>query len=393
MDHKYLKQKKEINELALLSNILKAPEQTSYVQSVDDLLKIEDESNVTYNSPRSVVDSLLLILNKTSFSTIEYVSFKTKKNNEIDLDSINIKYHKKPMGVFSENYGHKSLLAYSKSTRKTYTDHRFWVNQKSNTLTTGRGCSNQSTHNIIAVLKNGKFKTRDLTPRECEYLMGYPLDFTKYGKNKNGESFELSSSSRFRLCGNGIHGAASLFILDQLVKEPSVKIGSLFSGCMGTESKLGEAHFKSEVVFVSDINKGSCLNLEYKHTGLNVGDIKEINPEELPDFDLLLSGFPCQPFSVSGKRQGEDDEKGRGNLVFNVFDIISTKKPKYVMLENVKNILTISKKDNGKTFLRIISILKGLGYSVDYQLVDTCDLGYLQQRKRVFIVGVKNEAR
>jgi len=114
----------------------------------------------------------------------------------------------------------------------------------------------------------------------------------------------------------------------------------------------------------------------------NYGDATKINPEELPDFDLLVGGFPCQAFSIAGKRKGFDDT--RGTLFFDIARILSEKKPKHLVLENVKGLLT---HEQGRTFQTIIGVLADLGYGVEWQVLNSKDFGVPQNRERVIIVG------
>lgn len=112
------------------------------------------------------------------------------------------------------------------------------------------------------------------------------------------------------------------------------------------------------------------------------GDITQINPQSLPDFDLLTGGFPCQAFSIAGKRRGFEDT--RGTLFFDIARILREKKPRWVVLENVKGLLS---HDNGRTFKTIISTLVELGYGVEWQVLNAKNYGVPQNRERVFIVG------
>lgn len=118
--------------------------------------------------------------------------------------------------------------------------------------------------------------------------------------------------------------------------------------------------------------------------------IADIEPEEIPNFDICLGGFPCQAFSIAGYRQGFKDEKGRGNLFFELARIIEAKTPQVVVLENVKNLVT---HDNGKTFTIILDTLKTLGYHTKYQVLNTATHGNVpQNRERIYIVGFRNHA-
>ena len=110
-------------------------------------------------------------------------------------------------------------------------------------------------------------------------------------------------------------------------------------------------------------------------------DAREINPNALPDIDLICGGFPCQSFSIAGKRGGFEDT--RGTLFFEIARIASVKKPKYMLLENVPGLLN---HDQGRTFQKIISSLDELGYDVTWQVYNSKNFGVPQSRKRLYIV-------
>ena len=114
----------------------------------------------------------------------------------------------------------------------------------------------------------------------------------------------------------------------------------------------------------------------------NYDDITKIKPNKLPDFDLLVGGFPCQAFSIAGKRKGFKDT--RGTLFFDIARILRSKKPRLFLLENVKGLLS---HDNGSTFKIIIATLTKLGYDVQWQVLNSKNFGVPQNRERVFIVG------
>jgi DNA (cytosine-5)-methyltransferase 1 len=114
----------------------------------------------------------------------------------------------------------------------------------------------------------------------------------------------------------------------------------------------------------------------------NYGDATKIDERQLPDFDLLVGGFPCQSFSVAGKRLGFNET--RGTLFFDIARILSHKRPRNFLLENVKGLLS---HDNGKTFQTIIGVLTDIGYCVEWQVLNSKDFGVPQNRERVFIVG------
>ncbi len=116
------------------------------------------------------------------------------------------------------------------------------------------------------------------------------------------------------------------------------------------------------------------------------GDITKVNKSEIPDFDILCGGFPCQPFSQAGYKLGFDD--ARGTLFFDIAEILQVKKPKAYFIENVRGLF---KHDNGKTFQVISNTLtKDLGYSLHYGIVRASDHGLPQHRPRLFMVGFKD---
>ncbi len=144
-------------------------------------------------------------------------------------------------------------------------------------------------------------------------------------------------------------------------------------------SNSGEPH----CVGYSEIDK-YAIQIYQKHfpNHKNYGDIKTINESELPAFDLLVGGFPCQSFSIAGKRGGFNDT--RGTLFFDIARIIKQKQPRLLLLENVKGLLS---HDEGKTFYTIISTLDELGYDLQWQVLNSKNHGVPQNRERVFIIG------
>lgn len=133
----------------------------------------------------------------------------------------------------------------------------------------------------------------------------------------------------------------------------------------------------------SEIDKyASSIYQKHYPNHKNYGDITKINAEELPDFELLVGGFPCQAFSVAGKRGGFEDT--RGTLFFELARILRAKRPRLFVFENVKGLLS---HDGGSTFSTIIKTLAELGYDLQWQIVNSKDFGVPQNRERVFIVG------
>ena len=159
-----------------------------------------------------------------------------------------------------------------------------------------------------------------------------------------------------------------------------MKYLSLFSGVGGFELGIGN---KAECIGYSEIDK-YAISIYEKHfpEHKNYGDITKINSKELPDFDILVGGFPCQSFSIAGKRGGFNDT--RGTLFFEICRLLKEKKPRLVLLENVKGLLS---HDEGRTFRTIISTLDELGYDLQWQVLNSKNFGVPQNRERVFIIG------
>lgn len=155
----------------------------------------------------------------------------------------------------------------------------------------------------------------------------------------------------------------------------------LFCGIGGF--RIAADSYGGQCLFSSDIAKNACTTYEYNYGEKPSGDITLPETQSLiPEhFDLLCGGFPCQAFSVAGKRKGFEDT--RGTLFFYVADIIRTHRPKVVFLENVKGLLG---HDNGRTFETIISILNDLNYDVHWKPLNSHNFGVPQNRERVYIV-------
>jgi DNA (cytosine-5)-methyltransferase 1 len=161
-----------------------------------------------------------------------------------------------------------------------------------------------------------------------------------------------------------------------------MKFIDLFCGIGGF--RIGFERNNFECVFSSDFNSKVQDTYEMNFNERPHGDITLIDPKEIPNFDVLLGGFPCQPFSISGKKLGFEDT--RGTLFFDVCRIIDEKQPKVVVLENVQHLVNHDKK---RTFNVILKTLKDLGYNVTYKILNTQDFGLPQNRERIFIVGTK----
>jgi len=163
----------------------------------------------------------------------------------------------------------------------------------------------------------------------------------------------------------------------------------LFAGVGGIRLGFENAGFKT--VFANDFEPKckDTYDLNFKDSKLIVEDIRKIGINDLPKFDFLLGGFPCQAFSIAGYQQGFNDEKGRGNLFFDIARILEAIRPEGFLLENVKN---LKSHDNGKTFKIILETLEKLGYYVKTKVLNSMEYGNIpQNRERIYIVGFKNK--
>lgn len=176
-----------------------------------------------------------------------------------------------------------------------------------------------------------------------------------------------------------------------------IRFIDLFAGLGGTrigfENACRKHNLDAECVFTSEI-KEYAVQAYIKNFGDEVsGDITKIPASKIPDFDFLLAGFPCQPFSSAGNRNGFLDT--RGTLFFEIEKILSEKKPEGFLLENVEGLVNHDKVDKskkiGRTLETIITKLEKLGYNVDWKLIDSSLHGVPQKRKRVYIVGRKSK--
>ena len=169
-----------------------------------------------------------------------------------------------------------------------------------------------------------------------------------------------------------------------------ISCGSFFAGVGGIDIGF-EATNYFEVNYANEFDKHAIETYEHNfNIKVDNRDIHNVKGDEIPNFDVMLGGFPCQGFSIAGYRQGFNDEKGRGTLFFEIVRIIREKKlsghqPKILFLENVKNLVS---HDNGNTFNVIIEYLNELGYHVKFRVLNGCSYGNIpQNRERIYIVG------
>lgn len=164
-------------------------------------------------------------------------------------------------------------------------------------------------------------------------------------------------------------------------------VASLFSGIGGIDLGFENAGF--ETVFANEIDPDACKTYRYnfpKSYYLLEENIRNIDTSCIPQADVLTAGFPCQPFSVCGKKKGFDDE--RGDLFFEIIRIARFIQPKVVFLENVANLL---KHNDGRTFEIIRNSLGNIGYHIRWKTMDACNYGIAQHRTRIYIVAFRED--
>jgi DNA (cytosine-5)-methyltransferase 1 len=162
------------------------------------------------------------------------------------------------------------------------------------------------------------------------------------------------------------------------------KFIDLFSGLGGF--RLALEYYRAECVFSSDIDEKVNAVYHNNFKDKPAGDITKIEAKDIPDHDILCAGFPCQSFSISGKKLGFNDS--RGTLFFDVARIVKEKKPKVVILENVKNFTT---HDNGNTLRVVEATMHELGYTFFYKVLNAVDFGIPQNRERVYMISFRKD--
>lgn len=165
-----------------------------------------------------------------------------------------------------------------------------------------------------------------------------------------------------------------------MTTEKTIKYFSMFSGIGGFERGIEKADTETsfECVGYSEIDN-YAVKIYEKHypNHISYGDARLINTKDLPNFSFLVGGFPCQAFSLAGKRKGFNDT--RGTLFFEIARVLQDKRPPYFLLENVKGLLSHNK---GKTFQVILGVLSELGYNVEWQVLNSAHFGVPQKRER-----------
>lgn len=174
-------------------------------------------------------------------------------------------------------------------------------------------------------------------------------------------------------------------INDKIMDWNSFRFIDLFAGIGGI--RLGFESVGGHCVFSSEFDEDACKTYEANFGEHPSGDITKIEAKDIPDFDILLGGFPCQAFSIIGKKEGFDNETC-GTLFFEIERILKEKMPQAFMLENVRN---LTAHDKGKTFSVILTHLEALGYNVYAKVLNALDYGVPQKRERIIIVGFKDD--
>lgn len=167
----------------------------------------------------------------------------------------------------------------------------------------------------------------------------------------------------------------------------SFRFIDLFAGIGGI--RLGFEHVGGICVFSSEYDEDACRTYEANFQEHPSGDITKINAQDIPDFDILLGGFPCQAFSIIGKKEGFANETC-GTLFFDIERILKEKRPPAFMLENVRN---LTAHDHGNTFRTMKEHLEALGYHIHAKVLNALDYGVPQKRERIFIVGFLDDVQ
>lgn len=323
-------------------------------------------------------------------------------------------------------------IAYSKSHRDNgVVQARGKIDDEANTLSTGDGCANQSTGNYVFTkeesmavqdcvvthygfknkpheirkvsptlkaqshghepmavdIEDSNIRIRKLTPVECERLMSWPDNWTKFGTDENGKTYELSNSARYKACGNGIVSNIPKALLDHVTgSEQGLRVFSTFAGVDGSglylkEPKYIKVGFSEFEPATKAQHAANVLRYHYPNVP-NLGDITKINVADVPDHDIIFISAPCQSFSAAGRNLGIEDTKG--TLFYESARIMEAKRPKYFIFENVKGLLS---KKHERTFEIMCEVYSSLGYEIDFELINAKDYGVAQNRERIFMIG------
>lgn len=234
----------------------------------------------------------------------------------------------------------------------------------------------------IFVVENGEKRVRKVTPEENFYIQGYDKQFVK-----NIKKTVMTSSQMYKQSGNAVSPPVIAGIVKQLYTthmQTKFSFIDLFCGLGGF--RIAFEKMGGECVFSSDIDKYARETYFNNFHEYPSGDITKINENDIPNHDILCAGFPCQPFSLAGKRLGFEDT--RGTLFFDVARILKAKKPIAFFLENVSG---LANHDNGKTLKVITHTLNELGYTISYKVINAYKIGFPQNRNRWYCIGIRND--
>ncbi|QKE76207.1 DNA (cytosine-5-)-methyltransferase (plasmid) [Arthrobacter citreus] len=240
----------------------------------------------------------------------------------------------------------------------------------------------------IIVNKDGELAIRKFTPIENFRVQGFDKEFTDTLKHAGISDTQLYKQSGNAVSPPVITGIANHIseVLSDLEEKRMTKFSfiDLFSGIGGFRLALEKNG--GTCLFSSDIDKYARETYFNNFGEMPSGDITKIASENIPFHDILCAGFPCQPFSIAGKRLGFEDT--RGTLFFDVARIIKDKRPKAFILENVAGIVS---HDHGNTLDTISNILEDLNYTFEWKLMNAKDYGVPQNRNRWYCVGINND--
>lgn len=167
-------------------------------------------------------------------------------------------------------------------------------------------------------------------------------------------------------------------------------VDSFFAGVGGIDLGFEQTNkFRTIYANEFDLFAAETFEMNFEGVKVDIRDVHDVLVSEVPDCDAIIAGFPCQAFSIAGRRQGFDDEKGRGELFFELIRFMEVKRPRVALFENVKNLVG---HDNGNTFRVICEQLDILGYKYTYQVLNAMNYGNLaQNRERIYIVAFRDE--
>ena len=234
-------------------------------------------------------------------------------------------------------------------------------------------------------------KERNITQEQLASLAGISRKYlSMIERNKTTPSIDVVVRLSEELSVNVERLFFTIPSVEKKELPSTIKFIDLFCGIGGfryaSRQAFEQLGIKGQCLFSSDIDKFATESYESNFGEKPVGDITKVDEKDIPDFDLLFAGFPCQAFSICGLQKGFADNT-KGTLFFDIARIIKEKQPNAFVLENVKNLVS---HDGGKTFKTIIHVLREeLGYYVDYKVLNALDFGLPQKRERIIIVGAK----